>query len=83
MKRESWKKLWPFMKAEQQPTADLRIVGDLTVLRSKIIDDAEADYSWRTDPELALYGRYVVSKRLEQEGFEFEQPQLKTALQDL
>ena len=41
------------MKAEQQPTADLRIVGDLTVLRSKIIDDAEADYSWRIDPELA------------------------------
>ena len=53
MKRESWKKLWPFMKAEQQATTDLRIVGDLTVLRSKIMDDAEADYSWRVDPELA------------------------------
>ena len=42
-----------------------------------------ARFLLRTDPELALYGRYVVSKRLEQEGFEFEQPQLKTALQDL
>lgn len=53
MKRESWKKLWPFMKADQETTTDLRVVGDLTVLRSKIMDDAEADYSWRTDLELA------------------------------
>ncbi len=41
------------MKAEQEATTDLRVVGDLTVLRSKIMDDAEADYSWRIDPELA------------------------------
>jgi RimJ/RimL family protein N-acetyltransferase len=52
MKRESWKKLWPFMRAEQQ-TTELRLVGKLTVLRSKSMDDAEADYSWRIDPELA------------------------------
>jgi len=38
---------------------------------------------FRTDPELALYGRYVVPKRLEEEGFEFEQPKLREALQDL
>ena len=37
----------------------------------------------RTDPELALYGRYVVSKRLPQEGFEFEFPDLESALRDL
>ncbi len=37
----------------------------------------------RTDPELALYGRYVVSKRLEEEGFEFQLPELREALQDL
>ena len=37
----------------------------------------------RTDPELALYGRYVVSKRLEEEGFEFEFADLKKALCDL
>jgi NAD dependent epimerase/dehydratase family enzyme len=37
----------------------------------------------RTDPELALYGRYVVSKRLQQEGFEFQFPQLEDALRDL
>jgi RimJ/RimL family protein N-acetyltransferase len=53
MKRESWKKLWPFMKGEQQATTDLHLVGEFTVLRSKSMDDAEADYSWRIDPELA------------------------------
>jgi len=37
----------------------------------------------RTDPELALYGRYVVSKRLAAEGFEFKFPTLMTALTDL
>jgi uncharacterized protein (TIGR01777 family) len=37
----------------------------------------------RTDPELALYGRYVVSKRLQDEGFEFRFPQLGDALRDL
>jgi NAD dependent epimerase/dehydratase family enzyme len=37
----------------------------------------------RTDPELVLYGRYVVSKRLEEEGFDFEFPRLREALRDL
>jgi NAD dependent epimerase/dehydratase family enzyme len=37
----------------------------------------------RTDPELALYGRYVVSNRLREEQFEFKFPQLDCALQDL
>jgi uncharacterized protein (TIGR01777 family) len=37
----------------------------------------------RTDPELALYGRYVVSRRLQDEGFEFQFPDLETALTDL
>ena len=37
----------------------------------------------RTDPELALYGRYVVSKRLEEEGFAFRFPQLRDALSEL
>ena len=34
----------------------------------------------RTDPELALYGRYCVSRRLEAEGFEFAYPDLESAL---
>jgi NAD dependent epimerase/dehydratase family enzyme len=37
----------------------------------------------RTDPELALYGRYVVPKRLIAEGFEFSFPTLGQALADL
>ncbi len=37
----------------------------------------------RTDPELALYGRYVVSKRLAEEHFEFQFPRLRDALDDL
>jgi uncharacterized protein (TIGR01777 family) len=37
----------------------------------------------RTDPDLALYGRYCVSRRLREEGFEFLFPDLKSALQDL
>jgi RimJ/RimL family protein N-acetyltransferase len=41
------------MKGEQQATTDLHLVGEFTVLRSKSMDDAEADYSWRIDPELA------------------------------
>lgn len=36
-----------------------------------------------TDPELALYGRYVVSKRLEGASFEFQFPHLGAALNDL
>src|SRR4029078_6499868 len=37
----------------------------------------------RTDPELALYGRYLVSARLPEEGFAFLSPVLSAALADL
>ena len=37
----------------------------------------------QTDPELALYGRYVLPARLHQEGFEFKFPRLPEALMDL
>lgn len=37
----------------------------------------------RTDPELALYGRYCVSRRLPEEGFTFQYPNLAGALQSL
>ena len=36
-----------------------------------------------TDPELALYGRYCISGRLQKECFEFKFPTIKTALQDV
>jgi hypothetical protein len=38
---------------------------------------------FRTDPELAIYGRYVKSERLEEEGFAFKFPELRGALRDL
>ncbi len=37
----------------------------------------------RTDPELVLYGRYVIPKRLIDEGFEFRFAELEPALKDL
>jgi len=37
----------------------------------------------RTDPDLALYGRYCVSRRLREEGFEFNFPDIASALRDL
>lgn len=37
----------------------------------------------RTDPELALYGRYCVSRRLRDEGFEFTFPEIGPALRHL
>jgi uncharacterized protein (TIGR01777 family) len=42
-----------------------------------------APWFLRTDPELALYGRYVVSKRLRDEQFEFQFPELGDALNNL
>ncbi|MEM7102808.1 MAG: DUF1731 domain-containing protein [Bacteroidota bacterium] len=38
---------------------------------------------FRTDPELALYGRYVIPDRLLNENFSFKFPTLKEALDDL
>jgi hypothetical protein len=37
----------------------------------------------RTDPELALYGRFVVSRRLMEERFEFVYPELPAALTEI
>jgi uncharacterized protein (TIGR01777 family) len=37
----------------------------------------------RTDPELALYGRYLISSRLRDEGFSFQFPEVRCALTDL
>ncbi len=34
----------------------------------------------RTDPEIAFYGRYVRSRRLERDGFSFSCPRLPEAL---
>jgi hypothetical protein len=42
-----------------------------------------AHYILRTDPELVLFGRYCVSRRLKEEGFEFQFPDLSSAIKDL
>jgi len=42
-----------------------------------------AQWLLRTDPDLALYGRYVVSQRLRDEQYAFAFPQLRPALDDL
>jgi len=42
-----------------------------------------AKYIFRTDSELALFGRFVRSEKLETEGFEFKFPTIDEALKDL
>lgn len=42
-----------------------------------------AKWLLNTDPELALYGRYVSSYRLEEKPFKFQFPSLQAALDDL
>lgn len=42
-----------------------------------------AHWLLRTDPELALYGRYVMPKRLIEEGFDFEYSKLSDALAEI
>jgi NAD dependent epimerase/dehydratase family enzyme len=42
-----------------------------------------AKFLLQTDPELALYGRYLISERLHEEGFEFQFPKLDDALANI
>ena len=42
-----------------------------------------AHYLMRTDPELVLYGRYCVSRRLKEENYEFSFPDIKSAMENL
>lgn len=42
-----------------------------------------AQFIFKTDPELAIYGRYLQPERLINEGFEFKYPEIKTALKEL
>ena len=49
----SWKRLLPWPKSERPTERNLRLQGRLVVLREKRIEDVEADFAWRVDPELA------------------------------
>lgn len=42
-----------------------------------------AKYLFKTDPELAAYGRYVYSERLKELGFKFKFPKLEQALENI
>ena len=42
-----------------------------------------AHWLLRTDPELVLYGRYCVSRRLKEENFEVSFPDIKSAMENL
>ncbi|MBL7997619.1 MAG: TIGR01777 family oxidoreductase [Candidatus Kapabacteria bacterium] len=42
-----------------------------------------ARFLFKTDPELVLYGRYLKSRRLEEQEFQFRFPTLQPALKDL
>lgn len=42
---------WPRVRTPRE--RNLRLQGDLVVLREKRVEDVEADYRWRVDPELA------------------------------
>ncbi|MFW6195490.1 MAG: GNAT family N-acetyltransferase [Chloroflexota bacterium] len=56
MTQESWKRLFPWQKNEgssELRRLERRIPGERVVLRPKSIEDAEQDYRWRADPELA------------------------------
>lgn len=81
----------PYIASSRHPVSQAEFMRTLrTVLRMPIGLPA---FSWmvrlgaplflRTDPDLALYGRYVLPARLEQEGFLFQLPDLEAALRDL
>jgi RimJ/RimL family protein N-acetyltransferase len=53
MKLESSKKHWPWQRTRAPDGLPAPIEGRLVALRPKRLEDAEADYAWRTDSELA------------------------------
>lgn len=80
-----------YLATAPQPVSNADFMGELRrVLRIKVGLPAAAwmvrlgaPLVMRTDPELALYGRYCVSRRLREERFDFDFPDVQSALQDL
>ncbi len=81
----------PYIASSPNPVPQVEFMAELRrVLRVPIGLPA---FAWmvrlgaplllRTDPELALYGRFVVSRRLAEEGFEFRFPGLREALAEV
>jgi uncharacterized protein (TIGR01777 family) len=81
----------PYIATAPNPVSQLEFMRELR--RAMHIPIALPATAWmvrlgaplllRTDPELALYGRYLKSSRLETEGFQFRFPELRAALTDL
>ncbi len=53
MKLASSKKQWPWQKPRPSDRKTAVAQSQLVILRPKRLEDAEQDYAWRTDPELA------------------------------
>ena len=73
---------WEFMQTLRQVAGGLGASG-IALPATEIMVRLGAHFILRTDPELGLYGRYVRSRRLEAEGFEFRYPRMPEALRDL
>jgi uncharacterized protein (TIGR01777 family) len=81
----------PYIASAPHPVSQLDFMRELR--RAVGVPIGLPAFSWmvrlgapwflRTDAELALFGRYVVSKRLQEEQFEFQFSQLREALKDL
>jgi uncharacterized protein (TIGR01777 family) len=80
-----------YIASSPHPVSQVDFMRELR--RALVIPIGLPAYTWmvrlgallllRTDPELALYGRYVVPQRLLNEKFEFRFPKLGPALDDL
>ena len=68
-----------FMKAMRRVAGGLGSLG-IGLPASEWMVRFGARWILNTDPELALYGRYVMSKRLKDEGFEFTFSKVADAL---
>jgi uncharacterized protein len=78
----------PYIATAPNPVAQVEFMRELRKVMhvpiglpaSKWMVRIGAPLFMRTDPELALYGRRLVSHRLYQEGFQFQYPVLRDAL---
>lgn len=71
-----------FMRAVRQSSGGLGSLG-IGIPTAQWMVRVAAATILRTDPELMLYGRYIVSNRVEKEGFTFDFPEINAALADL
>lgn len=71
-----------FMRQLRRVSGGLGALG-IALPATELMVRIGAPLVMRTDPELALYGRYILPARLSREGFTFQFPELAGALRDL